>query len=125
MLISTVEPVCFSQVTAMDCKAWRWNGRPMVTKKNSREKRKIDSKAVAVKVSDKVSAMPLNLLLTIPEVTELTGMCYETLWRRWTTKKMPRPLDMGHRTKRFRVADIKAWVEDGCRRWPIPPASKK
>lgn len=90
----------------------------MTTAKKKSKKRKIDGKAVAEKVSAKVAQMPLNLLLTIEEVTELTGMCYETLWRRWTTGKMPRPIKLGHRTKRFKVADIKAWVDNDCK-WPV------
>lgn len=90
----------------------------MTTKPNASKNRKKDAKSVAVKVSAKVADMPLNLLLTIDEVTELTGMCYETLWRRWTSGKMPKPLKLGHRTKRFKVADIKAWVDNDCK-WPV------
>jgi predicted DNA-binding transcriptional regulator AlpA len=90
----------------------------MTNAKKVEKKRKIDAKSVAAKVSEKVSQMPLNLLLTIDEVTDLTGMCYETLWRRWTSGKMPKPLKLGHRTKRFKVSDIKAWVDNDCK-WPI------
>lgn len=54
-------------------------------------------------------------LLTIPEVEAITGMSYPTLYRKWTTGNMPKPLKLGHRTKRFRVSDIEKWVEGGCK----------
>jgi predicted DNA-binding transcriptional regulator AlpA len=96
----------------------------MATKKKVVKKRKNDAKTATETVSEKVAQMPLNLLLTIAEVTALTGMCYETLWRRWTTGKMPKPIKLGHRTKRFKVADIKAWVDNDCK-WPVRKVGAK
>lgn len=62
---------------------------------------------------------PRPKLLTIENVMRETQLSHGTLWRRWTTGKMPRPLKLGHCTKRFRRKDIEAWIEAGCGRWPI------
>lgn len=57
---------------------------------------------------------PPALMLSYDEVCELTGLCRETIWRKAATGKMPKPVSLGHRTKRFRYSDIKEWVESGC-----------
>jgi predicted DNA-binding transcriptional regulator AlpA len=83
---------------------------PMTTRKKAQNKRKKGAKTDAVKAAE----MPQKMLLTIKEVEKETGMCRESLWRRWTTGKMPKPLKLGHRTVRFRYADIRAWIDQGC-----------
>lgn len=82
----------------------------MKTRKKVRKKDATDAKEDASKAVD----MSRKMLLTIEDVAKETGMCRASLWRRWTTGKMPKPLRLGHRTVRFRTSDIKAWIESGC-----------
>jgi len=89
----------------------------MTTQRKKAGKRKTGDK----KGADSATTMPANLMLTYADVAKQIGgnLTRETLWRKWKGGKMPKPVKLGHRTVRFRYAEIKLWVEDGCRRWPI------
>jgi predicted DNA-binding transcriptional regulator AlpA len=89
----------------------------MTTKSESRKKRKPDAK----KGAETAGPMPAKLMLTYADVAKEIGgkITRMSLWRRWKAGKMPKPVKLGHRTMRFRYSEIKLWVEDGCKRWPI------
>ncbi len=52
-------------------------------------------------------------LMTINEVAVLLSVYPDTISTMHTTGKMPKPVQIGHRTKRFRRADIDLWIELG------------
>jgi predicted DNA-binding transcriptional regulator AlpA len=63
---------------------------------------------------EKAPAMPAKLLLTYDDVTRETGLSKVSIWRKYSTGKMPRPVSLGHKSPRWRYSDIKEWVEAGC-----------
>lgn len=89
----------------------------MSTTRKKSEKRKSDAK----KGAEKAATMPAKMLLTYEGVAKEAGLelTRETMWRWSKSGKMPKPLRLSRRATRFRYEDIKAWVADGCRRWPI------
>jgi predicted DNA-binding transcriptional regulator AlpA len=64
--------------------------------------------------NEKAPTMPAKLLLTYADVAREIGMSKVTIWRKYSTGKMPRPVSLGHKSPRWRYSDIKAWVEAGC-----------
>jgi len=89
----------------------------MTTKQKKSAKRKTD----ANKGAKTAATMPNKMMLTYQGVAKEAGLdvTRETMWRWSKSGKMPKPLQISRRVTRFRYEDIKAWVADGCRRWPI------
>jgi prophage regulatory protein len=61
--------------------------------------------------SKRVALMNNHLLLKPEEVAAEIGVHQKTLYRMVVKGEFPEPLNLGHRTKRFRRADVEAWVE--------------
>lgn len=52
-------------------------------------------------------------LLNADEVAAMLGISERTLWRLLSAGKVPEPVRFG-RSTRWRLADVKEWIEDGC-----------
>lgn len=53
------------------------------------------------------------VLLTAEEVAAMLGVSERTLWRLLSAGKIPQPVRIGRNT-RWRVAEIRDWIEKGC-----------
>ena len=92
---------------------------------NSRKRRRKVAKAKPKKVTEKSENMSTHLLMTISEVMQEVGLGRTTLWHKWTSGQMPKPLTLGHRTVRFRRADIETWIQHGCKSAAVTKALKE
>lgn len=54
-------------------------------------------------------------LLSIDEVALILKVDPDTVTRMANRGKIMKPLDLGHRTKRYRRSDIEFWIEHGCK----------
>jgi excisionase family DNA binding protein len=61
--------------------------------------------------SQRAELMNNHLLMNPKEVAAEIGVHFKTLYRMVVKGEFPAPLNLGHRTKRFRRADVEAWVE--------------
>lgn len=59
----------------------------------------------------RAALMNNHLLMTPKQVAAEIGIHFKTLYRMVVKGEFPEPLNLGHRTKRFRRADVEAWVE--------------
>lgn len=78
--------------------------------KKAQKKKGVGQKPTA----EKAANMPAKLLLTYADVTRETGFSKVTIWRKYSAGLMPKPVKTGHKSPRWRYADLKAWVEAGC-----------
>ena len=53
------------------------------------------------------------ILLTADEVAAMLGVSERTLWRLLSAGKVPKPVRFGRNT-RWREAEVKEWIENGC-----------
>jgi len=70
-------------------------------------------------------ATPATLTMTYADLEEELGISHQTIWKRIAVGKFPRPMRLGHRTVRWRRADIEAWVAGGCRSMRTMDAKKE
>ena len=54
-------------------------------------------------------------MVTTEQLAELFEVTPLTITRWWQAKQMPKPMRMGRRILRFRVDEINAWIEGGCK----------
>jgi len=54
-----------------------------------------------------------RLLLSANQVAELLGVSVRTLWRLLSAGKLPAPVRLGG-SVRWRNADIRQWIDEGC-----------
>jgi excisionase family DNA binding protein len=54
------------------------------------------------------------LLIDAQEVSRRLGLSERTVWRLTAAGKLPNPIPIGGKTKRWRAEDIRAWVAAGC-----------
>jgi excisionase family DNA binding protein len=54
------------------------------------------------------------LLIDAQEVARRLGLSERTVWRLTAAGKLPNPIRIGGKTKRWRAEDIRAWVAAGC-----------
>lgn len=52
----------------------------------------------------------MSLLLRVEDVVRETTLSESTVWRLVAAGRFPRPLDLGGRVRRWRRAEIEAWV---------------
>jgi predicted DNA-binding transcriptional regulator AlpA len=63
--------------------------------------------------SEKEAAGPDVLLIDIKDLARRLGRSERALWRDLSAGRLPRPVALGGMTK-WRVAEIREWVEEGC-----------
>jgi len=64
------------------------------------------------------------LLVCADEVARMMGVSERTLWRLASAGRVPEPVRIGRNT-RWRLAEIKEWIECGCPRAArLPPGAK-
>lgn len=54
------------------------------------------------------------LLINVQEVARRLGLSERTVWRLTAAGKLPSPIPIGGKTKRWRAEDIRSWVAVGC-----------
>jgi excisionase family DNA binding protein len=54
------------------------------------------------------------LLIDAREVARRLGLSERTVWRLTAAGKLPNPILIGGKSKRWRAEDIRAWVAAGC-----------
>lgn len=54
------------------------------------------------------------LLISAKEVARRLGLSERTVWRLNSAGKLPKPVSVGGKTKRWRPEEIAAWVAAGC-----------
>jgi excisionase family DNA binding protein len=64
--------------------------------------------------SDSPLPLPGILLIDVKEVARRLGLSDRTVWRLNSTGKLPRPVSIGGKSKRWRSEEITAWVSAGC-----------
>ncbi len=67
----------------------------------------------SIKVNEKNKSKQEVVLLKADEVAQMLSISTRTLWRLVSVKKFPEPVRLGGST-RWRVCDVKAWVEGHC-----------
>jgi excisionase family DNA binding protein len=60
------------------------------------------------------------LLVTSEEVARLMQISERTLWRLLSAGKVPEPVRIG-RSTRWRLNDVRRWIEEGCPGAAIAP----
>ncbi len=55
-----------------------------------------------------------NRLLTVREVADWLQTSTRTVWRLVSASNLPQPLRLSKRTVRWRISDIRKWIESGC-----------
>jgi predicted DNA-binding transcriptional regulator AlpA len=63
--------------------------------------------------SEREEAEPEVLLVDIKGLARMLGRSERALWRDQSAGRLPRPVALGGMTK-WRVAEIREWVEAGC-----------
>jgi excisionase family DNA binding protein len=53
-------------------------------------------------------------LIDVQEVARRLGISDRTVWRLNSAGKLPKPITIGQKSKRWRADEIAAWVEAGC-----------
>lgn len=96
--MATTKPKAPKRVKATKAAEKRKRGRP----RNPNSRR-----------SQRAELMNNHLLMTPKQVAAEIGIHFKTLYRMVVKGEFPEPLNLGHRTKRFRRADVEAWVETG------------
>jgi predicted DNA-binding transcriptional regulator AlpA len=54
------------------------------------------------------------LLIDVKEVGRLLGICERTVWRLNSACKLPKPIAVGSKTKKWKSLEIAEWVDAGC-----------
>jgi excisionase family DNA binding protein len=71
-----------------------------------------------------MSAETAPLLICADEVARMMGVSERTLWRLASAGSVPEPVRIGRNT-RWRLAEIREWIERGCPNAArLPPGAK-
>jgi predicted DNA-binding transcriptional regulator AlpA len=54
------------------------------------------------------------LLIDAQEVARRLGLSERTVWRLTAAGKLPNPISIGDKSKRWRAKEIRSWVAAGC-----------
>jgi predicted DNA-binding transcriptional regulator AlpA len=60
------------------------------------------------------STVPFVLLIDVKEVARRLDLSERTVWRLNSAGKLPKPVSIGGKSKRWRAEEIIAWVAAGC-----------
>ncbi len=54
------------------------------------------------------------LLIEVEGVAEMTGLSVRSIWRFSSSGKMPKPIAIGGKAKRWSYQELLKWVEERC-----------
>lgn len=75
----------------------------------------LESATMSAKLGLQIEAStPATLLIDSQEVARRLDLSERTVWRLCSAGKLPKPVSIGSRSKRWRVEEIAAWVAAGC-----------
>jgi len=64
--------------------------------------------------SEKANSMPAKLLLNKSEVCALVGMSWSKVRDLIIDGRFPKGIRLGHKTTKWRLSDVKEWIDGGC-----------
>lgn len=62
---------------------------------------------------ESLSNMPAEALVSAKELSLLSGRSRASLWRDVQRGRLPKPIAIGSQTRRWRVADVRAYLNGG------------
>lgn len=60
-----------------------------------------------------LTSLPVDALVSAKEICFLAGRSRASLWRDVQAGRLPRPISIGPQTRRWRVADVRAYLKGG------------
>lgn len=62
---------------------------------------------------ESLSSMPAEALVSAKELSILSGRSRASIWRDVQRGRLPQPIAIGPQTRRWRVADVRAYLNGG------------
>jgi len=58
-----------------------------------------------------LTSMPAEALISAKELSLLAGRSRASIWRDVQARRLPKPITIGPKTRRWRVADVRAYLD--------------
>ena len=62
---------------------------------------------------ESLTSMPAEALVSAKELSILSGRSRASIWRDVQAGRLPKPIEIGPQTRRWRVADVRAYLNGG------------